>query len=243
MCRTFRAWTVAAALILCLSPSGCSTKLSLQKNLSEADLFARGQQSEQRKKYADAAEAFRLLVERHPNSSLAPQSQFSLASNLMRIRENAEAETAFDDFMRLYPADPKVADALLLKGDLLHQQIMPPGRSQDKTRECITTYKLFLEKENDTPRAQAAALRVKELRAHLLRNEEQVISHLLSRKKFDSAELRAKRAMEEYPDAAPTANLLSMLAKALKQQDKNDEAEKVLKILDEKFHNDGSKRQ
>jgi len=197
---------------------------------------------EERKKYAGAAEAFRLLVERHPNSSLAPESQFSLASNLMQTKETMEAETAFNDFLRLYPADPKVADALLLKGDLLHKQILPPGKSQDKTKECIQTYKLFLEKEMDTPRAQTAALKVSDLRSHLLRHEEEIISHLLSRKKFESAELRAKRAMEEYPDSAPTAKLLSMLAKALKQQGKTEEAEAVLKNLDENSITNGSKR-
>ena len=238
-----RAWMATATITICLLSFGCSKKLANQKDLSEAALFTRGQQMEARKKYDEAAEAFRLLVERFPNSPLAPQSQFSLASNLIKLKETTEAEVAFDDFMRLYPADTKVADALFLKGDLLRQQILPPGRSQDKTRESIETYKRFLEKEHDTPRAKTAVSNIKELRSHLLLHEEEIVSHLLSRKKYESAELRAKRALEEYPDASNTAKLQSMLAQALKKQGKKDETEQTLKNREEKLQQDESKLQ
>ena len=198
---------------------------------------------EQRKKYEAAAEAFQLLIERYPNSPLAPQGQFGLASNLMKIKKNMEAEVAFDDFMRLYPADPKVTDALLLKGDLLHQQIRSPGRSQDKTRESIETYKLFLEREKDTPRTEEAISKIRKLRNHLFLHEETIVSHLLSSKKYESAELRAKRVLEEYPDVTQTVKMQSMLGKALKKQGKNDDAGQAPKnqTPDEKLQQDESK--
>ncbi|MCL1925538.1 MAG: outer membrane protein assembly factor BamD [Syntrophorhabdaceae bacterium] len=236
----FRAWVAAATIVICLLPLGCSKKLAVQKNLSESALFARGQQMEQQKKHRKAAEAFRLLVERFPNSSMAPQSQFGLASNLMKFKENTEAEVAFDDFLRLYPANPKVADALLLKGELLRQQILPLGRSQDKARESIETYKQFLEKEKDTPRTETAVLEIRKLRHHLFLHEENIVSHLLSRKKYESAELRAKRVLEEYPDVTQTTKLQSMLAKALQKQGKNDDAGQAPKSSDEKLQQDAS---
>ena len=108
-----------------------------------------------RRSIEDAAEAFQLLVERFPNSPLAPRAQFGLASSRMNLKEYLEAEVAFDDFLRLYPADPKVPDALFLKGELLHRQILAPGRAQEKTRESIDVYKRFLEKEPDSPRTDA----------------------------------------------------------------------------------------
>lgn len=243
MVMSFRAWVAAATIIFCLLPLGCSKKLANQKNLSETALFARGQQMEQQKKHEKAAEAFRLLVERFPNSPLAPQGQFGLASNLMAIKKNTEAEAAFDDFLRLYPANPKVADALLLKGDLLNQQILPPGLFQEKTRESIETYKQFLEKEKDTPRAETAVSKIRKLRDHLFLHEEKIVSHLISRKKYESAELRAKRTLEEYPDATQTAKLQSMLAQALKKQGKNDDAEQAPKSHDQKLQQDESNLQ
>ena len=241
MLKRSLSWITAIALIFCLLPSGCSKDLAQQKGLSDTALFARGQQMEEKKKYEDAAEAFQLLVERYPNSPLAPQGQLGLASNLMKQKEAVLAEAAFDDFLRLYPANPKVPDALLLKGDLLYQKILLPGRSQEKTKEAIEVYKQFLEKESDTPRAKTVLSRIKELRVHLLRHEETIISHLLSSKKYESAELRAKRALEEFSDLAPATNLLSMLSKAQEKRAKADEAAQAQKTRDEKSPREGNK--
>ena len=187
MPRPFRALVPATAMILLLLSLGCSEKLAKQKGLTDADLMARGQQKSDQKKFADAAEAYQMLLERFPNSPLAPRAQFGLASSRMNLQEFIEAEVAFDDFLRLYPADPKVPDALFLKGELLQRQIQEVGRSQDKTRESIDTYKRFLEKEPDTPRSAEAASRIKEMRKRLVLQEETVVSHLLSRKLYESA--------------------------------------------------------
>lgn len=241
MPRSFRALVAVAAAVFLLQASGCSEKLARQKGLSDADLMARGQKSADRKKHEDAVEAFRLLIERYPNSPLAPRAQFSLASSHASMKDYLEAEAAYDDFLRLYPADPKVPDALYNKGDLLHKQILAVGRSQEKTREAIEAYRLFLLKEPDTPRSETAVARINEMRRRLVAHEEAVISHLLSRKLYESAEVRAKRVILEYPDAAPTPNLLSMLAEALEKQGKKDEASEVEKALDEKFQRQGSK--
>jgi outer membrane protein assembly factor BamD len=240
MPRPLRVLIPATAMILLLLSSACSEKLAKRKGLTDAALFSRGQQKMEQKKHEDAAEAFQLLVERFPNSPLAPRAQFELAASRMNLKEDIEAEVAFDDFLRLYPADPKVPDALFMKGGLAHRQILAPGRAQEKTREAIGIYRRFLEKEPGTPRAAQAAARIVEMRRHLVLHEEDVISHLLSRKLYESAELRAKRVLEDYPDAAPTPALLTMLAEALEKQEKKEEASQVLKARDEKFPRDGS---
>ncbi len=243
MPRPFRALVPATAMILLLLALGCSEKLAKQKGLTDADLMARGQQKSDQKKFVDAAEAYQMLLERFPNSPLAPRAQFGLASSRMNLQEFIEAEVAFDDFLRLYPADPKVPDALFLKGELLQRQIQAVGRSQDKTRESIDTYKRFLEKEPDTPRSAEAASRIKEMRKRLVLQEETVVSHLLSRKLYESAEVRARRVVEEYPDASPTPTLLSLLAAALEKQGKKEEAAQILKTQAEQFPDTGVKEQ
>lgn len=239
MPRPFRALIPAAAMILLLLFLGCSEKLAKQKGLTDADLLARGQKKADQKKFEDAAEAFQLLTERFPNSPLAPRAQFSLASCRASMSEYLEAEVAFDDFLRLYPADPKVPDALYMKGDLLYKQIQAVGRSQDKTLEAIDAYKRFLEKEPDSPRSAEARARIKEMRKRLVQHEEGVISHYLSRKLYESAEARTKRVLEEYPDASPTPTLLLLLAEAMEKQGKKEEASLVRKTQAEQFPDTG----
>jgi outer membrane protein assembly factor BamD len=240
--RRTRLFLATLAAITLLFSFGCSEKLSRQKGLTDADLLARGQKQTEQKNHMAASEAFQLLLERFPTSPLAAQAQFGLASSRMAGKEEIEAEVAFDDFLRLYPSDPKIPDALLLKGDLLSGQVLPPGRDQGKTREAIMAYTLFLERESGTPRTREASRKIVELRNRLALHEANVVRHYLSRKKADSAEARARRAIGGYPDVAATPMLLSLLAQSLDMQGKTDEAATLRKTLAEKFPGYGAKK-
>jgi len=240
--RRSRFFLAAGAALMLLFSSGCSEKLSRQTGLTDADLFARGQQKAERKKYGAAAEAFQVLVERFPSSPLAAQAQFRLATNRMANKEEIEAEVAFDDFLRLYPADPKVPDALFMKGTLLSQQVLSPGRDQGKTREAIKTYTLFLEKEPDTPRARKVSGKILELRNRLALHEVNVTQHYLNRKMYESAEARARRAAATYPDVPVATTLLALLVQSLEKQGKRDEAEISRKALAEKYTGHAEKK-
>jgi len=230
-----------AALIL-LFPSGCSEKLSRQAGLTDADLFARGQKQAEGKRYGAAAEAFKVLLERFPTSPLAPRAQFGLAVNRMANKQEIESEVAFDDFLRLYPADPKVPDALVLKGDVLSRQVLPPGKDQGKTREAIKAYTLFLEKEPGTPRAREISGKILSLRNRLALHEAEVVKHFLKRKRYDSAEARARWAVAAYSDAPAAPTLLAILVQALEKQGKREEAETFRKTLAEKYPERGGKK-
>jgi len=234
MRRTRLFLATGAALILLVS-SGCSEKLSRQSGLTDAGLFARGQKQAEQKKYKAASESFQVLLERFPTSPLAARAQFGLASSRMSNKEETEAEVAFDDFLRLYPSDPKVPDALLLKGDLLFRQALPPGRDQGKTRDAIKAYTLLLERDPASPRAREASGKIRDLRNRLALHEATVVNHFLSRKLYDSAEARARRAISAYPDVPAAPKLLSLLAEALEKQGKREEAETTRKTLAEKY--------
>jgi outer membrane assembly lipoprotein YfiO len=240
--RRTRFFLAAGAALMLLFSSGCSEKLSRQTGLTDADLFARGQQQAERKKYGAAAEAFQVLVERFPSSPLAAQAQFRLATNRMANKEEIEAEVAFDDFLRLYPADPKVPDALFMKGTLLSRQALSPGRDQGKTREAIKTYTLFLEKEPDTPRAREVSGTILELKNRLALHEATVVQHYLTRKMYESAEARARRAVATYPDVPVTPTLYGLLAQALEKQGKKEDAQIVRKTLAENYPDAAGKK-
>ncbi len=220
----------------------CSGKLADQKGLTDSDLFSRGQQLLSKKKYDGAIEHFQLLLERFPNSPLAPQAQLSLADAYMEHDDNLEAEIAYDDFLRLYPAHGKVPYALFRKGEILNRQVGKPGRDQTKTVEAIRVYKRLLEQDPSGPYADDAANRVAELRNRLAENETLVISSYLSRKKYESAEARARRALAEYSDTASVPTLMSLLAEALEKEGKKEDAAEVRKSLREKYGVPGDKK-
>jgi len=241
--RRTRFFLATGAILILLFSSGCSDKLSRQAGLTDTDLFARGQQQAERKRYKAAAEAYKVLLERFPTSPLAPKAQFGLAVNRMSGKEETEAEVAFDDFLRLYPADPKVPDALLMKGDLLSRQVLSPGRDQGKTREAIKAYTLFLEKEPGTPRAREISGKISALRNRLAQHESNVVKFFLTRKMYDSAEARARSAVAAYSDVPVARTLLTQLVQALEKGGKKAEAETFRKTLAEKYPEpEGKKR-
>ena len=240
--RRTRFFLATGAVLLLLLSSGCSEKLSRQAGLTDAGLFARGQKQAEQKKYKAAAESFKVLLERFPTSPLAARAQFGLATSRMANKDETEAEVAFDDFLRLYPADPKVPDALFMKGNMLSRQVPSLGRDQGKTREAIKAYTLFLERETGTPRARETSGKILQLQNRLALHEANVVKYFLSRKKYDSAEARARWAVAAYPDTPAAKTLLTLLVQALERQGKKDEAESLRKTLAEKYTEHGGKK-
>lgn len=233
---------LAALLAASLLIPACSEKISRQTGLSDRELLARGEGRQSGKKYGEAAEHFRILLERYPNSPLAPRAQLALAVAHMENGDEAEAEVSFDDFLRLYPANDNVLYALSRKGELLYRQVRDPQRDQTKTREAIRTYSLLLEKSPSGPYAASASSRIAELRNRLATHEAHVVAHYLARKQYESAEARARRAISEYPRTATLPTLLSLLAQSLEGGKKPAEAAEVRKSLAENFPDFGAKK-
>jgi outer membrane protein assembly factor BamD len=230
---------LTAAVFLVVS---CSAKLAERSGLNDTGLFSGGQRYLAKKKYDDAVEHYKLLLEKFPNSPLAPKAQLALADAYMGNGDNVEAEVAYDDFMRLYPANDNVPYALFQKGEVLSRQVSKPGRDQAKTLEAIRTYKLVLEKTPSGPFAETATKRVEELRNRLAEHEVYVVTHYLARKKTDSAEARAKRALSDYSDTTSVPTLMSLLAEALEREGKKEEAAAVRKNLRENYMGPGEKK-
>lgn len=232
---------LAAGIVLLLFLAACSEKLSKQTGLTDADLLARGQQKFAQKKYGTAIEHFQVLLERFPTSPLAARAQILLAESRMENKDDIEAEVAFDDFLRLYPASDNVPYALYRKGELLARQARDPARDQTKTLEALKTFAQLQDKDPNGPYAARAAGRVRELRGRMAAHEERVVSHYLKRRNYESAEARARRALGDYPDTKETPRLMSLLAQALDRGGKKAEAAEVRKNLSEKFPERGVK--
>lgn len=228
----------AGSLLLLLLPFlllSCSGKLAKQPGLAAPDLLALGERHLAAKEYDKAIEAFQLLIERFPTSPLAPRAQLGLADARMNNKDSIEAEVAFDDFLRLYPADDNVHYALYRKGELLARQAPDPGRDQTKSQEAIKAYTLSRERNPKGPYAEISAVKIAALRNRLAEHEKRVIVHYLGRKLYVSAEARARRAISEYPETAAVPTFLSSLAEALQKQGKGEEAAEIRKSLAEKF--------
>lgn len=222
---------LAAALAGILLYSACSEKLAKQTRLSDADLLAGGLAKLERKKYGGAIEHFQTLLERFPNSPLAGRAQLGLAEARDGDGDDIEAETAYTDFVKMYPADNNVPYALFRKGELLFRGASSPLRDQSKTLEAVKAYGDLLGRDPAGPYASRAKERVVTLRGRLAAHEGAVAAHYLKRKNWESAEARSRWAAGEYKDTGEAPALLTLLAEALERQGRREEAAAVRKEI------------
>lgn len=218
-----------------LSLAGCAEKITRQSKLTDAEIFERGNRLYSGKSYAAAAEHFQVLLEKYPASPIAGRAQLMLADSRMERGDDIEAETAFDDFLRLYPSDDNVPHALFRKGELLAREAADPGRDQSRSVEAIRAFGLFLQKEPAGPRAAQARERIASLRGRLAEHELLVVRHYLKRRLNESAAVRAQRAAADFPDTPATPVLLSLQADALDRLGKAAEAAAVRAALESRF--------
>lgn len=232
---------VFGAICLILLFAGCAGKLARQKGLTDADLFSRGQRSFAEKSYGKAIEAFQLLLERFPNSPLAGKAQLGLAEARLENRDDVEAETAYDDFLRLNPSDENVPYALYRKGVALARQSGKAGRDMTKAQEAVKALELAVAKNPRGPYAEKATGEMRKVKTILAESEVLVISHYMKRKLYDSAEVRARRAVAAYGETPVLPRLLTLLADALEKQGKKEEAGTVRRRAAEKSPAAGGK--
>jgi tetratricopeptide (TPR) repeat protein len=92
----------------CLLP-GCASLTGPWKDIRSANDFV------DNKKFSEAAALYQQVIQDHPDSSWAADAQYGLAMIYVSAenpqRDYAQALHAFDEFVRLYPDDPRFQDA------------------------------------------------------------------------------------------------------------------------------------
>ena len=81
----------------------------MQDRLKEAGKLA------QEAKYAEAVAVYRLILQEHPDTAWAPEAKYGIALAYVSAdnpqRDYAIAVAEFDEFLILYPADQRAAEA------------------------------------------------------------------------------------------------------------------------------------
>ncbi len=106
--------------------------------------------------YSDAAQAFKSLVNKYPNSKLAPDALFQLASmyrnNMIKDISKDEslnyAAEFYGEIASKYPKYSKAPDALFMQGFIYDNDLKDYDRAKD-------SYNLFLQKYPENQLAQS----------------------------------------------------------------------------------------
>ncbi|HEX6164533.1 MAG TPA: outer membrane protein assembly factor BamD [Vicinamibacterales bacterium] len=130
----------------------CAEKTAqLAPGTADADkfLFDRGTAAAKDKKWLDAREYFRNLVDNYPQSPFRPDAKLALGDTYISDggTENLLlAANEFREFLTFYPTHPRADYAQLQLARSYTQQMLAPERDQQPTKDAIKEIEIFLQR-------------------------------------------------------------------------------------------------
>ena len=140
------------ALALAAALGGCAEKTkALPAGSADADkfLFERGGAAAKDKKWIEAREYYRNLVDNYPQSPFRPDAKLALGDTYLSDggTENLLlAGNEFREFLTFYPTHPRADYSQLQLARSFTAQMLAPERDQSATRDAIKEIEIFLQR-------------------------------------------------------------------------------------------------
>ena len=152
-----RGAVVRGAVVLVLAVTGCAQKTgSLPPGTADADkfLFDRGTESAKERKWIDAREYFRNLVDNYPQSPYRPDAKLALGDTYIN-EDTTESlllgANEFREFLTFYPTHQRADYAQLQLAKSFTEQMLGPERDQSATKDAIKEIEIFLQRFPNSP--------------------------------------------------------------------------------------------
>lgn len=140
------------ALALAAALGGCAEKTkALPAGSADADkfLFERGGAAAKDKKWIEAREYYRNLVDNYPQSPFRPDAKLALGDTYLSDGGSENlllAGNEFREFLTFYPTHPRADYSQLQLARSFTAQMLAPERDQSATRDAIKEIEIFLQR-------------------------------------------------------------------------------------------------
>lgn len=233
-CSATRLGVLALAALLPLA--GCSLLRGRPDLLPPAaKLYENGEADLLRDRHEDARDAFRRLVERHPDSALVPRARFLIGEAHYRQGEFNQAIAEFDAFMNLYPGH-EIADLVQYRLARSYFDQMPSvERDQALTAKALAEFQKLLKRYPESRYAPDAIVKIEASRLRLAQKELWVAEYYVRQGNLQGSLQRYDVVLRDYARTPVAPQALLQKADALLRLGRADEAGTVLRRLVEEF--------
>jgi len=141
----------ALALVAALA-GGCAARTSvLPAGTADADkfLFDRGTEEAKARKWLNAREYLRNLVDNYPQSPYRPDAKLALGDTYIGEKTTESlllGANEFREFLTFYPTHPRADYAQLQLARSFTEQMLAPERDQSATKDAIKEIEIFLQR-------------------------------------------------------------------------------------------------
>jgi len=231
----FRRGALAAAAVVVLLP-GCSLLGGRPTTIAPAaKLYEDGERLLLQEKYPAAREQFSWLVERHPESDLAPVARFLVGETHFRTKDFEKAVPEFEAFVTLYPSH-QIADLGQYRLARSYFDQMPTlERDQKITAQALAEFQKLIRLYPESRYAPDAIVKIEACRLRLAQKELWIGAFYMRQGKYESALPRFDTVIRDYARTQAAPEALYQKADALIRLGRSDEAASVLKRLVDEF--------
>jgi outer membrane protein assembly factor BamD len=203
--------TLLLALLLLMS--GCGWLRPAPKPiLPPEELYRLGEEELEKKRYQEARDHFRRVVERHPNSSYAPRARFLIGEAFYRDAEFDKAAKEFEAFLAFYPRH-EIADLVQYRYAMsYYDQIKPIEQDQGLAAKAMEQFKKLVKDYPESRYATDALAKIEVCRNRLAQKEVWVAAWYIGQGNPSGARPRLEKVIKEYPRAPVIPEALSLLA-------------------------------
>lgn len=196
-------------LAVLLAGSGCASRGPGLERLDAEELFARGMDQLQARRWSSAADAFSALVIRFPTHMRVQEARFRLGETYQGRREWVTAAQEFHRLAVDFPAGPWADDARFQTCRSYFELAPPPQRDQEYTRSAIDHCNSLIAYYPDSEFVPRAREVITAMTNRLAEKEFLAGEHYFNRRAFDSSIISYQIVADDFPGTewAPRALL------------------------------------
>jgi outer membrane protein assembly factor BamD len=219
-----------SSILLLLAVTACGgNRNAVPNDVGNPDrfLYDRGTTALNERKWADAREYFRQVVDNYPNSPLRPDAKIGVGDTYLG-EKTAESlvlsANEYREFLTFYPTNSR-ADYAQYKLAMTHyEQMRAPERDQTETQGALREFQIFFDRYPMSPLMEEVRMKWREARDRLSRAEFRVGFHYFRIRWYPGAIPRFRQVLKEDPEFSGRDEVYFYLAESLARTDKKAEA-------------------
>ena len=172
-------------------------------NLSKEQIFEKGEELYENRKWARARTHFSHVYENYPNDPLGRRSLLRVADTYFNQGDAVslvEAQYKYRDFLNRFPGSESADYAMLQIAMVSYKQMEKPDRDQQKTREAVEKFGDMIRAYPRSPLKADAEAKLSEALDRLAKHEHVVARFYMKRGSDTAAVQRLNFLIDTYPN-------------------------------------------